>query len=345
MRTNASPVFRLPVWIGLLLIAVSTTGCVSNAEHLRMQRALGAEIINLRQRRDEGFKRTQALEKAREKLMTQMKGLQKQYADLNKKYNDAMAENKSAMERMSQKLKRQDVDLKKCGEMLKGRGKKLFDLQAELAKKQQELQTKEQEFLKRQKEFSDKNKALLAELKRKEDEVKKKQAALASSLAKVKLLRKQIDGLRKVFDDLKDKLKSLVQAGNLKITMVEGRLVLQLPEKILFSSGRYSLKRAGKKAISKVTFYLKSMPYKWQVVGHTDSVGNPKYNWRLSSNRALSVLFVMLKNGMPNKQISLSGYGQYQPVAPNDTRENKALNRRTELVLVPNLSSIFSSVK
>ncbi len=229
--------------------------------------------------------------------------------------------------------------------MLKGRGKKLFDLQAELAKKQQELQAKEQEFLKKQEEFAKKNKTLLDELKRKEEEVKKKQAALASSLKKVRLLRKQVDSLRKVFDDLKSKLKALVQAGNLKIVMVEGRLVLQLPEKILFASGRYNLKRAGKKAISKVTFYLKSMPYNWQVVGHTDSVGNPKYNWRLSANRSLSVLFVMIKNGMPNKQISLAGYGQYQPMVPNDTRENKALNRRTELVLVPDLSEIFSSVK
>lgn len=328
--------------MSLWIVAVGSTGCVTQAEYVRMERALGVEILSLRQRRDEGFKRTQELERAREKLAEQMKGLQSQYAELNGKYKQTLEDHKQAMERLNQQLNRKDADLKKCGEMVQGSGKKLFELQAELAKKQQELQQKEQDFLKKQQEFAENNKKLLAELKHKEEEVKKKQQELASSLEKVRLLQTQIDGLQKVFKDLQEKLQSLVQAGSLKIRMVEGRLVLQLPEKILFPSGSFRLKPAGESAIAKVTFHLKSMPYRWQVMGHTDSVGNPNYNWRLSSNRALSVLFIMIKNGMSPKQISLSGYGQYQPIAPNDTSENKSLNRRTELVLVPDLSSLFS---
>ena len=56
--------------------------------------------------------------------------------------------------------------------------------------------------------------------------------------------------------------------------------------------------------------------------------------------RALGVLFVMLKSGMPEKSITAAGFGQYHPVAPNDTKENKARNRRTEIVLVPNLQEL-----
>lgn len=328
--------------MGLCFLLWGATGCVSQAEYVRMERALGVEILNLRQRRDEGFKRTKELEAEREKLLVQMKSLQTQYADLNGKYKQALDDHKQSMDRLTGQLNRKDADLKKCGEMVQGSGKKLFELQAELAKKQQELQQKEQDFLKKQQEFAEKNKTLLAELNRKEDEVKKKQLELASSLEKVRLLQAQIDSLQKVFTDLQEKLQSLVQAGNLRIRMIEGRLVLQLPEKILFPSGSFRLKQAGEQAIAKVTFHLKSMPHRWQVMGHTDSVGNPNYNWRLSSNRALSVLFIMVKNGMSPKQISLSGYGQYQPTAPNDTSENKALNRRTELVLVPDLSSLFT---
>lgn len=330
--------------LGVLALA-TVAGCVPKSEYLRMQRALGTEIISLRQGRDKEFKRTQALVAERAKMAEQIKALKGQYAALDSKYKEALANHKLEMKSIRKQIALRDTNLKKCGAMVQGRGKKLFELQAELARKQQELQQKELEFQKKQQGFASKNKALLAELKKRQEELKRKQAALASSLNKVKLMQKQIDGLRKVFTDLKEKLKSLVQAGNLRIRMIQGRLVLQLPEKILFSSGRYSLKRAGKSAIAKVTFHLKEMKYRWQVVGHTDSVGRPSYNWRLSSNRALSVLMLMIQSGMPSKQISLAGYGQYQPTAPNDTPENKALNRRTELVLVPDLSTIFSSVK
>ncbi len=322
---------------GLSLIWM-IVGCVPQSEYLRMQRALGTEIISLRQGRDAGFKKTILLEKQRKQALRQMRELQKKYAALNTKYKQALSNHERAMAGIRKQLALRDANLKKCGAMVQGRGKKLFELQAELAKKQQELQVKEQEFLKKQQ-------GLNAKLKQQQDELKKKQAALANTLRKVRLMQKQIDGLRKVFTDLKDKLKSLVQAGKLRIRMIKGRLVLQLPEKILFASGRYSLKRAGRKAIAKVTFHLKEMKYRWQVVGHTDSVGRPSYNWRLSANRALSVLLLMVKSGMPPTQISLTGYGQYQPAVPNDSREHKALNRRTELVLIPDLSSIFASVK
>jgi len=53
----------------------------------------------------------------------------------------------------------------------------------------------------------------------------------------------------------------------------------------------------------------------------------------------------MLKKGMPASQVSFAGFGQFQPKAPNDTKENKALNRRTELILIPDLSELFKMKK
>ena len=133
---------------------------------------------------------------------------------------------------------------------------------------------------------------------------------------------------------------SMVAAGKLRVKMVEGMLVLQLAEKILFATGRWDLKREGKEAISQVAQILKGMNRRWQVAGHTDTVGRPAYNWRLSTRRALAVLKEMLKHGMPPKLVSAAGFGQYQPTAKNDTRDNKALNRRTEIMLVPDLREL-----
>jgi chemotaxis protein MotB len=87
------------------------------------------------------------------------------------------------------------------------------------------------------------------------------------------------------------------------------------------------------------------MKHRWQVAGHTDNVGSAKLNWRLSVQRARAVLYVMLQAGMPPEQISTAGFGPYLPVAPNDTPENRAMNRRTELLLVPDLSELLSPIR
>lgn len=152
---------------------------------------------------------------------------------------------------------------------------------------------------------------------------------------------KQLAQKRKaLFDRLRASFKALVSAGKLKIKMVKGMFILQLQEKILFSSGRAHVKSAGKDAIREVTQILRVMNRRWQVTGHTDDRGNAKFNWRLSVRRAQAVLFVMLRNGMPPSNISAAGFGQFQPTAANDSKENRSLNRRTEIVLVPNLEEL-----
>ena len=145
---------------------------------------------------------------------------------------------------------------------------------------------------------------------------------------------------KETFDRLRQSFQAMVNAGKLKVKMVNGMLVLQLAEKILFASGSSGLKREGKEAIEQVVAILKGMNRRWQVAGHTDDVGNATFNWKLSTDRALSVLTAMLKAGMPPELISAAGFGQYQPTAANDTKENKSLNRRTEIMLLPDLREL-----
>lgn len=330
--------------LGLLVVLfalLGASGCTLNSEYLRMQRTLGAEIIELRQGKKLNVKKTQALEQKVKTLQAAIKSKNVSYAALDKKFKMAMEEQKNLQAKIASMLttqKRKDAEIAECGKMLKGKGKKLFDLQTELAKKEQELKEKQELFTKKQAAAKKKNELLLAEIKKKQD-------ALAASLTRVRRLEKQINALKKVYTELTKRLRSLVQAGKLKIQMVRGLLVLQLPEKILFSSGRATVKSVGRSAITKVTDILKTLEYRWQIVGHTDSRGSANFNWRLSTKRAVAVLFVMLKAGMKPEQLSVAGFGQYQPAAGNDTAENRALNRRTELVLIPDLSELYPSLQ
>ena len=163
---------------------------------------------------------------------------------------------------------------------------------------------------------------------------------LQKAFARIDELKKVAQQRKALFDRLRASFQTLVSAGKLKVRMVKGMLVLQLAEKILFGSGSASVKKAGREAIKEVTQILRAMNRRWQVTGHSDNRGNAKFNWGLSMRRAQAVLFVMLKNGMPPKDISAAGFGQFQPRAANDTNENRSLNRRTEIVLVPNLEEL-----
>ncbi len=339
-RFNLFPLLALS-----LLSLLFSSGCVMRAEYMRMQRALGAEIIELRQRREQQLKAVEEKQKEIEALKSKIAQVTASIKEIKEKCQKEQGQLKYKIQELSEKLKSKEAEIGQCSQMIKGKGKELISLQQELKKKEEELKKKEEEFQKTKKEFEEKQKQLLAQLKQREEELKKKEKKLQKVLKRAELLSKKLQSMQKIFDELRSKLQSLVDAGSLKIEMRKGMLVLQWPEKILFPTGSARIKPAGKKAIAKVTYILRNMKYRWQVVGHTDSTGSEWGNWKLSARRALAVLRVMLREGMPPTQISFAGFGQFQPIAPNDTKENRALNRRTELVLLPDLSELFAPLK
>lgn len=151
---------------------------------------------------------------------------------------------------------------------------------------------------------------------------------------------------RAVFDKLRGALDALVKAGKLSIAIVRGQFTVQMADKILFDSGQYVLKAEAEGTLKELTSILASVPSRlYQVAGHTDTDGGTDYNWRLSVNRSLAVLFFMIKEGMPPERISTAGYGEFQPTAPNDTKESKALNRRIEVVLIPDMEEFMAPFK
>lgn len=165
--------------------------------------------------------------------------------------------------------------------------------------------------------------------------------AMLKALDRVKELEAIAERRRRVFDQIRESLKAMASAGKLKVVQKRGMLVVQMPEAILFDTAKSDLKIEGEAAVREMTQALASIPdRRFQISGHTDDRGSEDFNWRLSVARALSVLGVMRDAGMQPQRISVAGYAWFAPDAPNDTDAGRALNRRIEIVLVPNLEEL-----
>lgn len=167
----------------------------------------------------------------------------------------------------------------------------------------------------------------------------------ASNEEMAEVMRRRAAQRKAIYARLKNSLYDMVNTGLVKVRLEQGRLVLQMSEKILFDTNKFEVLPQGKKAIARVTKALNTFPRRWMVAGHTDTNGNSRWNWQLSMRRAQSVLEVMLANGFPAKHIAAVGFGQYQPVATNKTINGRAMNRRVELILVPDLNMLPSAIK
>ena len=176
------------------------------------------------------------------------------------------------------------------------------------------------------------------EMARKLEEIRRK-------LAHLELERQKALARMEKLRALLRKFAALIKSGKIKVLVRDGRMVVVLASKVLFDSGRTLVKPAGKKAIAEIVVVLKSVhDRKFQVAGHTDNTpirwGRYRNNWALSTARAVAVVQLMQKMGMPTKQLSAAGYGEYSPVKPNTTPDNKGENRRIEIVLQPKLDEL-----
>ncbi|MBI5050558.1 MAG: flagellar motor protein MotB [Nitrospirae bacterium] len=160
---------------------------------------------------------------------------------------------------------------------------------------------------------------------------------------------KELSELERAKRELEESLKQEIGEYKAKLQMTERGLVITFVSEIFFDSGKDKLKSDGMMTLNKVAEVLnKEVPNSNMAVeGHTDN--DPikhsgwKSNWELSSARALAVLHYLISEGKIRPQrLSANGYGEFHPVAPNDTVQNKQNNRRVEIVILP---SKLSKVK
>ena len=166
---------------------------------------------------------------------------------------------------------------------------------------------------------------------------------LRKDLADLAKYKEQAEKRIAEFKNLTSKFQGLIDAGKLKVKLVEGRMVVVLSTDILFESGSSRLSKQGSEAIQEVTTLLKELDNKeFQIAGHTDNIPmkGGGTNWNLASRRAYSVVTTMLTAGFPKNRISMASYADTKPAADNTSRASRALNRRIEIVMVPDLSQL-----
>lgn len=165
----------------------------------------------------------------------------------------------------------------------------------------------------------------------------------------VKEKDRELSELEKAKLELEDALKKEIGDYKAKLQMTERGLVITFVSEIFFDSGKDIIKTEGKLSLDKVAEVLnRDVPNSQLAVeGHTDNdpikYSGWKSNWELSSGRALAVVHYLIDECKVKPQrLSANGYGEYHPVALNDTPQNKQKNRRVEIVILP---SKLSKVK
>ncbi|HSP77582.1 MAG TPA: OmpA family protein, partial [Myxococcaceae bacterium] len=168
---------------------------------------------------------------------------------------------------------------------------------------------------------------------------------LSRSTRKLKEAKEALEKKSSEYESLAQSLEKEISEGKIELSELKGRMTVKLKDKILFASGSARVGKEGKEALEKIAEALKGVQGKIiRVEGHTDDVPtDPKgafpTNWELSLARAMAVVRALQDSGVDPTVLSAAGYGQYQPIAPNDSPENRSLNRRIEIVLAPGVAS------
>jgi chemotaxis protein MotB len=218
------------------------------------------------------------------------------------------------------------------------------EMKAEVGKRDERIQTLEEALEAeeaRSKQLGEERARLLTD----QSMLKASVSEMEKALRELEERKAQADARIAEFRSLLARFKSLIDAGKLKVKIAYGRMVVELATDILFAPGSADLSPAGRTAIAEVAQVLAGIPEReFQVEGHTDNVpiktAQWPSNWELASGRAMTVVKAMIEAGLPPDRVSAASYADWKPISPNDTPEGRAANRRIEIVVVPDLSSL-----
>ena len=288
----------------------------------------------------------------------------KVYKDLEGQHAQLQQENAELKDEFQQFRTKTDKDLATLNE-------RYDNLKAEKERLEQELAATKERLAKLQSSYdaleansssalaenSKRNRELLAELENKE-------RALATEKARLEKLEKdlaarskrvnELEGVIAAKDAKMNALKNSLskaltnfEGKGLTVEQRDGKVYVSMENKLLFSSGSWSVGTEGKKAVAQLASVLAENPdIAVLIEGHTDNVpfngsGQLTDNWDLSTKRATSIVQLLRQNsGIDPQNLTAAGRGEYAPIASNDTAEGRAKNRRIEVILTPKLDEI-----
>ncbi len=291
--------------------------------------------------------------------------LETSHSKLKKEYRVAMAEleamrdEKNNLLSENQSVKNDFVELNKTKAALE---QQLQQKRNELENMKLRYDTTMENYLQ---QVGVKNRALNAAntlLKAREAELNEKERNLEALQKDYEAKNKRLQEVNKALADKQNEINAVkakvsqaltgFQDKGLQVEVKDGKVYVSMEDKLMFASGSWAVSKDGLQAIKELAKVLEeNKELNISVEGHTDNVayngsGNVKDNWDLSVMRATAIVKEILKAGkIAPERISASGRGEYQPKAPNTTSENRAKNRRTEIILTPKLGEVMKLLK
>jgi len=270
--------------------------------------------------------------------------LQKRYFDLENEYNKLAKAQQNFQEQNEALLKAQKEYESLISQLKAGNSDEISKLLEELKTMQTNLQDRE-----------NKVKASEEELKAQELKVKEAQDLYNQQKSRLIELQSALDKQKGAMDSLKGKLNQALRGfydQGLTVHEKNGKIYVSLEEKLLFQTGSYSVDPKGQEAIKKLGEVLaNNKDVNITIEGHTDDVplkgsGQIKDNWDLSVMRATAVGRILLSNqAIDPKRITTAGRSQYIPLDAAKTPDARKKNRRTEIILTPNLNEVLQMLQ
>jgi chemotaxis protein MotB len=330
----------IPVLITVLTLIVTISSCVSGKKYKSLQDT-SLQYMN---ERDDFKAANIGLEMANRELEAKISGIEKEMAAISAEITTSRSERDKANDELN-RLTEKYNDLQSAQEtLIKGNVRETQKLLSELQAAQANLQGKE-DMLRQLEETLDTKKASLDELT---FELEKRNARLME-------LEKILDSQKQIVQDLKNKVSEALlgfENNGLTVTMKNGKVYVSLDEKLLFKSASWEIDANGRNALKKLAGVLEKNPgIQVTIEGHTDNVpynpsgGQLRDNWDLSVKRATTVVRVLLEGSkIDPKRLTASGRSEYLPVDARNTTDARQKNRRTEVVLTPDLTALYEMI-
>ncbi len=276
------------------------------------------------------------LESRISKLNETIAGLEKQSASDNEACKKRTAELEKTISILQQKSGDREKDL------IEENKKNIAAYDEQLKKLRKELSDQKERHL-----------AELSELKKNYDskiiELQNRINTLTDELSSLKELtksqKKELERMSDQANELEKQLSREIKDGQIRLKKFHDRLVINIDDKISFDSGSAELKKEILPAFDKIAKIISDYPEnRIMIEGHTDNIPIKTYlfpdNWQLSTQRALSVLrYIIERHKVDKSRFAAAGYGEFNPIVQNNTPENRALNRRVDIILIPRIKN------
>ena len=183
----------------------------------------------------------------------------------------------------------------------------------------------------------------IAELRQKTADLEAENTILKADLADLKEKEAEVETESNTYKQLMLEMKEEVAKGEVIISELKGKLTLDVVDKILFAPGRAEVTKGGLAVLKRIIDILKNVEDKSiRIEGHTDNakikgalIRQYPTNWELAAARAINVTRYLQQQGIDPTLLSATAFGEYEPIASNDTPEGRAKNRRIAIILLP----------